>query len=469
MLSRADLDTPSPFNTYVVDGLPPSPIGNPGRASLEAVANPSRTHDLFFVADGTGRKAFAETYEEHLRNVARWRDLNSASIPPPSSSGILTGAGAGGDALATQRAVLYEEPLETETAVAGVTAINAVVTWRFAENGPSGPEIEANLEVPDRSMKIRLSIRRNTDPTLPASHLVEAVVDTPADFPGKGIRSIPRLVFKLSEGDRGLPLIGAAAKVADGFFWIALSSAESDLNQNLQLMRERQWIDLPIVYHTNQRAILTFKKGTPGDRVFQRAFAAWSTGSDGETVSAPLPAKDQDRLPTSDTQTKIASDNVPAAEVPDRYLDVAESLVVFDGRDPTVFEGASDNPIQFDSDAEGGFARISSATSAAGARAVIGPGLAERLAGKTVRITLLARSSNENGAATMRFAYQSGLAISHWQSADLSASYGTFGMIWRVPAVRTVGAGDYLLIEPGIPGDGTSTDIRSIKIDILAG
>jgi UPF0755 protein len=75
-LSRADLDTPSPFNTYASDGLPPSPIANPGQASLEAVANPSRTRDLFFVADGTGGHAFAESYEEHLRNVARWREMN---------------------------------------------------------------------------------------------------------------------------------------------------------------------------------------------------------------------------------------------------------------------------------------------------------------------------------------------------------------------------------------------------------
>jgi len=198
---------------------------------------------------------------------------------PDAIADAISGAPeAGGDALVAQRAMLYEEPLDAATAVAGVTAIEAVVTWRFVESGPSGPEIEANLEVPDRGMKIRLSIRRNTDPTLPASHLVEAVVDTPADFPGKGIRTIPRLVFKLSEDERGLPLIGAAAKVADGFFWIALSSAEADIQQNLQLMRERLWIDLPIVYQTNQRAILTFEKGTPGDRVFQRAFAAWSTG-----------------------------------------------------------------------------------------------------------------------------------------------------------------------------------------------
>lgn len=85
-LSRADLDTPSPFNTYASDGLPPSPIANPGRASLEAVANPSRTRDLFFVADGTGGHAFAESYEEHLRNVARWREMNSNGSAPASDT-----------------------------------------------------------------------------------------------------------------------------------------------------------------------------------------------------------------------------------------------------------------------------------------------------------------------------------------------------------------------------------------------
>jgi UPF0755 protein len=79
MLSRADLDKQSPFNTYTSDGLPPSPIANPGRASLEAVANPSRTRDLFFVADGSGGHAFAESYEEHLRNVARWREVSRAA------------------------------------------------------------------------------------------------------------------------------------------------------------------------------------------------------------------------------------------------------------------------------------------------------------------------------------------------------------------------------------------------------
>ena len=60
-IMRSEIDQPTPYNTYVIDGLPPGPIANPGRASLEAVANPARTKELFFVADGTGGHAFAET------------------------------------------------------------------------------------------------------------------------------------------------------------------------------------------------------------------------------------------------------------------------------------------------------------------------------------------------------------------------------------------------------------------------
>lgn len=72
---RSEIETATPYNTYVIEGLPPGPIANPGRAALEAVANPSRTKDLYFVADGSGGHAFAETYEQHQRNVARWRQI----------------------------------------------------------------------------------------------------------------------------------------------------------------------------------------------------------------------------------------------------------------------------------------------------------------------------------------------------------------------------------------------------------
>jgi UPF0755 protein len=94
-IKRSEIQQPSPYNTYVIDGLPPGPIANPGRASLEAAANPARTRDLFFVADGTGGHAFTETYDQHQKNVAKLRTLEKQiqndtvepadDAPPPAA------------------------------------------------------------------------------------------------------------------------------------------------------------------------------------------------------------------------------------------------------------------------------------------------------------------------------------------------------------------------------------------------
>lgn len=89
-IKRSEIQQPSPYNTYVVDGLPPGPIANPGRASLEATANPARTRDLFFVADGTGGHSFTETYDQHQKNVAKLRTLEKQiqndTVEPPEES-----------------------------------------------------------------------------------------------------------------------------------------------------------------------------------------------------------------------------------------------------------------------------------------------------------------------------------------------------------------------------------------------
>jgi UPF0755 protein len=97
-IKRSEITQPSPYNTYVIEGLPPGPISNPGRASLEATANPARTRDLFFVADGTGGHTFTETYDAHQKNVAKLRALEKQiqndtvepaeeAPPPPAAAG----------------------------------------------------------------------------------------------------------------------------------------------------------------------------------------------------------------------------------------------------------------------------------------------------------------------------------------------------------------------------------------------
>src|SRR5258708_9102420 len=89
-ITKADLNQPTPYNTYIIDGLPPGPICNPGKAALEAVAKPVRSKDLYFVADGAGGHAFAETLDQHQKNVARWRQIEKDvkdKLAPDASPG----------------------------------------------------------------------------------------------------------------------------------------------------------------------------------------------------------------------------------------------------------------------------------------------------------------------------------------------------------------------------------------------
>jgi UPF0755 protein len=95
-IMKSEIEQPTSYNTYLIDGLPPGPISNPGRASLEAAANPARTRELYFVADGTGGHAFAETYDQHQKNVQRLRlietdqkdqaPLDTQMAAPPSQT-----------------------------------------------------------------------------------------------------------------------------------------------------------------------------------------------------------------------------------------------------------------------------------------------------------------------------------------------------------------------------------------------
>jgi UPF0755 protein len=103
-ITKSEKEQPTPYNTYIIDGLPPGPIANPGRASIEAAANPARTKDMFFVADGTGGHVFSETYDQHLKNVARLRAIEkeertaSGSAAQPLAADLDSLAGRAGAA-----------------------------------------------------------------------------------------------------------------------------------------------------------------------------------------------------------------------------------------------------------------------------------------------------------------------------------------------------------------------------------
>ncbi|ALK10835.1 hypothetical protein [Blastochloris viridis] len=176
-----------------------------------------------------------------------------------------------------QRAILYEE--DPAAGQQGQVLIGTVA-WRTETVTPGAglpPDlaIRAEVQVPDRRMSASVTLRRNVDTALPASHTIELLFTTPADFPFGGVAKVPGILAKRGEGQRGAPLAGLAVDVTAGFFIVGLSAIEADVQRNLQLLKERAWLDIPLVYKNGRRAILSIEKGIPGDRVFADVFAAW--------------------------------------------------------------------------------------------------------------------------------------------------------------------------------------------------
>jgi hypothetical protein len=174
-----------------------------------------------------------------------------------------------------QRVVLYDEDPSSPQ---GKQYVGSVIWRTEAVKAPPGQPadvgVRADIDVPERKFKMSLSIRRNTDASLPASHTAELTFNLPPDF-GATVANVPGILMKSNEQARGTPLAGLAVKVTDGFFLVGLSNVEADRSRNLQLLKERSWFDIPLVYSNQRRSIVAIEKGAPGERAFNEAFTAW--------------------------------------------------------------------------------------------------------------------------------------------------------------------------------------------------
>jgi hypothetical protein len=239
--------------------------------------------------------------------------------------------------------------------------------------------------------------------------------------------------------------------------------ADADAAEELADGAERAWTDRLPFRLPRGGALPVGRLLAAGVAVLAIVVVAWSAfllvplffGSAGDRPPEPAAAADAGGSTAGDPP-RLGG---PAA-------DVAETIVLFSGLNPTVFESSPDNPVHFDGDTASGYARVASSAASAGARAVVGPGIADRVAGRTVRITVVARSSTDQGAGTIRFAYLAGTTISPWKTALLDDTYSALDLTWQVPP-RSGDGNDYLIIEPGVPGEGTGADIQEIRIDIL--
>ncbi|MBX5160171.1 hypothetical protein HJB86_29220 [Rhizobium sp. NZLR3b] len=293
-VAPAQPTTPGAQNTPVAPAQP-----NPQVASLNndgAVANSKFTQRLLM--DGTevdsGPATVPGTPTAEGKSVAE-QNVAAADTPPASAQGdvapaeTLTPNGPAASPQQTapvgssQKMFLYEERIGQSSP----TAIEGSVVWSVqheaGQDGRQEATVQGNVTVPERNLSALVTFKRNSDPSLPASHLVEIVFSVPPNFEGGSIDSVQRISMKRTEQDRGDALIAVPAKITDDFHMIALNDYPDARKANLDLMATRSWIDIPVTYRNGRRALLTMEKGGTGTDAFNTAIKEWTALGDVST------------------------------------------------------------------------------------------------------------------------------------------------------------------------------------------
>lgn len=191
-----------------------------------------------------------------------------ANQPPPVTQQTATATNG-------QKVFLYEERLGQTSP----SAFQGTVTWSVQEgkgaDGRPEPSVQGLITVPDRGLTATITVSRNSDSSLPASHLIELAFQVPPTFEGGAIDNVQRVALKATEQDRGDALIAVPAKVTDDVYMVALNDFPDARKTNLDLLKSRNWIDIPVVYRNGRRALLTMEKGPTGTDAFNKAISEW--------------------------------------------------------------------------------------------------------------------------------------------------------------------------------------------------
>lgn len=222
-------------------------------------------------APAEGRSVSAQTVASTVEPTDPPAATSGAAATQAPGTAANTAAVAGGEKL-----FLYEERIGQATPV----AVPGSITWTAVrENGADGrpdPQIQGRINVPERGISALLTFKRNTDNSLPASHIIEVVFSVPADFEGGAVENLQRIAMKRTEQDRGDPLVAVTAKVTDDTYLVALNDFEDVVKRNMELLSTRAWIDIPVTYRNGRRALITLDKGTTGTNVFDQVIREWA-------------------------------------------------------------------------------------------------------------------------------------------------------------------------------------------------
>jgi hypothetical protein len=164
----------------------------------------------------------------------------------------------------------------SDNGTTGAVPFSGTVDWSKGADELGQPTLIGKANIPARNLSVELLIRKNSDPSLPASHLMEINFTVSDSFIGGSIAGLPGVLLKNEELVQGAPLVGASARVVGNSFLFALSATPEDNTANTNLLTTRKWMDLALIYASGKRAIITLEKDATAEALFTEVFGAWA-------------------------------------------------------------------------------------------------------------------------------------------------------------------------------------------------
>ncbi|MET3924124.1 hypothetical protein [Devosia sp. 2618] len=175
--------------------------------------------------------------------------------------------------LAGSQSLLLEA---SQNGTTGAVPFSGTVEWTEGVDELGLPTLKGAASIPARNLGVDITIRKNSDPSLPASHLMEVNFNVSDTFIGGTIANLPGVLLKDQELVPGTALVGASARVVGNSFLFALSATPGDATNNTNLLENRKWMDLAVVYGTGRNAIITLEKDDEAQELFKKVFTAWA-------------------------------------------------------------------------------------------------------------------------------------------------------------------------------------------------
>ncbi len=276
-----DLDTMFGRGTPVVTTATNEPVAattstGPGNTETPATTEPTtqlkadeRLTDTSTAA--TSAEAVAPLALQSPTGEAKTEERLGTQTPAPETAEQAVAA-VDPTAAAGSQSLLLEA---SDNGTTGAVPFSGTVDWSRGTDETGQPTLIGKANIPARNLSVDVLIRKNSDPSLPASHLMEINFTVSESFIGGSIAGLPGVLLKNEELVQGAPLVGASARVVGNSFLFALSAAQADSQANVNLLTSRKWMDLALIYASGKRAIITLEKDPAAEQLFTDVFAAW--------------------------------------------------------------------------------------------------------------------------------------------------------------------------------------------------